>query len=58
MESCNRSKGVISMKDELLGEGQFGNLRQQMQFDDFIIMQYTLVALRAWDKVNGKGQRS
>lgn len=46
------------MKDELLGEGQFGNLRQQMQFDDFIIMQYTLVALRAWDKVNGKGQRS
>ena len=38
MESCNRSKGVISMKDELLGEGQFGNLRQQMQFDDSFII--------------------
>lgn len=46
------------MKDQLLGEGQYADLRYQMQCDDSIIIQCTLVALTAWDKVEEEGKRS
>lgn len=46
------------MKDQLLGEGQYADLQYQMQCDDSIIIQCTLVALTAWDKVEEEGKRS
>lgn len=59
MKNSNSSKGVNTVKGQLLGEGQFADFRQQMQLDDSIVIQCTLVALRAWDKVGkqGKSQR-
>lgn len=39
------------MKDQLLGEGRYADLQNQWQFDDSVIIQCTLVGLRAWDKV-------
>jgi hypothetical protein len=55
MEHCNRSKCVSIMNDQLLGEGQFADVRQRMQFDDSIIIPYTLVVFRPWNKVEEKG---
>jgi hypothetical protein len=46
------------VKDQLLGEGQYADLQYQMQCDDSIIIQCTLVALTAWDKVEEEGKRS
>lgn len=36
----------------MLSEGKFSDLKQQTQFDGSTIIQSTLVALRAWDKVD------
>lgn len=46
------------MKGQLLGEDQFDGLRQQMQLDDSIITQCTLVALRKNVKEQGKRSMS
>lgn len=42
------------MKDQLLGEGQFADLRQKMEFNESVITQYTLIVLRVWSKVENK----
>lgn len=42
------------MKDQLLIEGQFFDLRQQIQIDDLMtILLYNVLSIRAWDKVEG-----
>lgn len=45
----NHNRRVNMMKGQLLDEGQFANLRHRC--NNPIIIQYTLVALRAWDQV-------
>lgn len=46
------------MKDQLLCEGKFADLRQQMPFDGSIIAQCTLVAFRARYKIEEKWKGS
>lgn len=45
MKNHNRPKGVNIIKDQLLSNGQFADLRQQMQPNDSIIIKCNLVAL-------------
>lgn len=40
-----------TVKDEVLGEGRYSDIQEQIQFDDVTIERCHLVALRAWDKV-------
>lgn len=58
MEIFNRLKVVNIIKDQLLGKCQYTVLEKQIQFDDSIIIQYTLATLRAWDKVERQGEMS
>lgn len=58
MKNNNRSKGVNIIKDQLLSNGQFAELRQQMQPNDSIIIKCNLVALRTRDKVVEQVKRS
>lgn len=39
------------VEDEMLGEGQYSDVQEQIQFDAHTLEQCHLVALRAWDKV-------
>ena len=47
-----------TVKDEVLGEGRYSDIQEQIQFDDTAIEQCHLVALRAWDKVEESENRS
>ena len=53
IENHSRCKGVNIIEGQLLGESQFDDLRQQVQFDDSVF-----VALRDWNKAEKEGQKS
>lgn len=39
------------IKDQLLGQGWYSDIQEQIQPDGITVEQYHLAALRAWDKV-------
>lgn len=47
-----------TVKDEVLGEGRYSDIQEQIQFDDVTIERCHLVALRAWDKVEALWKKS
>lgn len=51
------ARGINVTKDQLLGEG-YADLQEQIQFDDVIIEQFCVAALRAWDVIEEPGQGS
>lgn len=54
----NKARRMDIVKDQLLGEGQYSDLQQQIRFDDAITEQCHFVALRDQDKVGEPGKRS
>jgi hypothetical protein len=51
MAQPSRTRGMNTGKKQFLGEGQYPDLREQIQFDVSAIEQCCSVALRAWEKV-------
>jgi hypothetical protein len=49
IEQCNIAREMNITKDQLLGEGCYADLQEQIQFDDVIIEQCCVEVLRAWD---------
>jgi hypothetical protein len=45
-----------TVKDEVLGEGRYSDIQEQIQFDDVTIERCHLVALRAWDRAGEMAQ--
>lgn len=46
MEQQNRREALNIVKDQLLGKGQYFDLQEQIWFDETVIEQCHLVALR------------
>ena len=43
-EKCNWTRGINIVKDQLLGDDQYSELRAQIIFDDAILEQYHTIA--------------
>ena len=48
VEQHNIARGINVAKDQLLGEGHYANLQEQIQCDDIVIKECHIAALRAW----------
>ena len=46
------------MVDQLIGEGYYAGIQEQVQFEDAIIEKFHLSALKAWYKVEEPGKKS
>ena len=51
MEQGNRTRGIDIVKDQLLDEGPYSELRVQITLDNAVLKQYHTITLNAWDKV-------
>ena len=47
MEQHNRVRGIYIVVDQLIGEGYYADIQEQVQFEDAIIENFHLSALKA-----------
>lgn len=54
IEQRNGATGIVISQDQFLGEGQYAEIKVQVEYDDATLMLGHIASLSVWAKVDSK----